>query len=89
MIYAELWGGLQTNEFKQYLLAHGVEIHGKRTNDVHLTQREYRDRGCSEAQIDAAIDMILAVDGTVSQRSVESALDSMQVTGAYSGEREQ
>ena len=85
IIYIDLYGGLQSDEFKRYLLIHGVEVGGSRPNLIHKTQADYRGRGCDKNAVIAAADMILAVGGTVSQRNVLTALDHLELPGANKG----
>lgn len=81
-IQIQLWGGLQMPEMDDALLVHGVRIDEVRQNDVHRTLEQYRERGTDVSVIDRAIDRVIAIGKTPSQRTIRSALDDLQVSAS-------
>jgi hypothetical protein len=68
-LQVHLWGGLQTPEMDAALRRYGVSVHDRMRNP-HSAPGPKVDAGA----VDAAVEMVLAAGGRVSERSVRGAL---------------
>lgn len=68
-LQVQLWGGIQTAEMDAALAKYGVAIHDRKRNPRSVTGPK-PDRSA----VDLAIEMVQAAGGSVSERSVRSAL---------------
>lgn len=75
-IQIQLWGGLHHQEMDDALVLHGLSINQTKSNHIHRTLVQYRERGTDLSLIDLAIYSVYAIGEVPSQRAVRSVLKS-------------